>query len=69
MMRSRAWAWLIALVALVLAVTPLAAMSGMLGIAPMSVATANALWIAAIVLTIVSFGMSLRQGMRTRTRL
>jgi len=65
-MRSRAWAWLIALVALVLAVTPLAAMSGMLGLASMSVATANLLWIAAIVLTIVSFGMSLRQGMRTR---
>ena len=67
-MRSRAWAWLFALVALVLAVTPLAVMSGVLGIGPMSVATANSIWIAAIVLTIVSFVMSLRQGMRTRTR-
>lgn len=65
-MRSRAWAWLIALVALVLAVCPLAAMSGMLGLSPMSVATANGFWIAAIVLTIVSFAMSIRQGMRTR---
>ena len=65
-MRSRAWAWLIALVALVLAVAPLAAMSGMLGLGSMSVATVNSLWIAAIVLTIVSFLMSLRQGMRTR---
>ena len=67
-MRSRAWAWLIALVALVLAVAPLAVMSGVLGVGPMSVATANACWIAAIVLTIVSFGMSLRQGLRTRIR-
>jgi hypothetical protein len=67
-MRSRAWAWLLALVGLVLAVTPLAAMSGVLGLAPMSVATANSLWIAAMVLTIVSFVMSLRQGLRTRTR-
>ncbi len=65
-MRPRAWAWLIALIALVLAVTPLAAMSGILGFGPMSVATANGLWIAAIVLTIVSFVMSLRQGIRTR---
>jgi hypothetical protein len=67
-MRSRAWAWLIALVALVLAVCPLVAMSGVLGLGPMSTATANVLWIAAIVLTVVSFGMSLRQGLRTRTR-
>ena len=67
-MRSRAWAWLIALVALVLAVCPLVALSGVFGIAPMSIATANIVWIAAIVLTIVSFGMSLRQGFRTRTR-
>lgn len=67
-MRSRAWAWLIALVALVLAVAPLVAMSGILGIGPMSIATANACWIAAIVLTIVSFAMSLRQGIRTRAR-
>jgi hypothetical protein len=66
-MRSRAWAWLIALVALVLAVIPMAAMAGVFG-APMSVATANSLWIAAIALTIVSFVMSLRQGLRTRTR-
>jgi hypothetical protein len=67
-MRSRAWAWLIALVALLLAVAPLAAMSGILGLGRMSIAAANACWIAAIVLTIVSFGMSIRQGMRTRTR-
>jgi len=67
-MRSRAWAWLLALVALVLAVIPMAAMSGVFGVGPLSVATANALWIAAIVLTIVSFVMSLRQGLRTRSR-
>jgi uncharacterized membrane protein YtjA (UPF0391 family) len=65
-MRSRAWAWLLALIALVLAVIPLAAMAGMLGLSPMSTATANMLWIAAIVLTIVSFLMSLRQGFRTK---
>jgi hypothetical protein len=29
---------------------------------------ANSLWLAAIVLTIVAFAMSLRQGLRTRTR-
>jgi hypothetical protein len=62
-MRSRAWAWLIALMALVLAVIPLAAMS--VG-GPMSIAAANICWIAAIVLTIVAFAMSLRQGLRTR---
>ena len=67
-MRSRAWAWLIALVALILAVAPLAGMSDIFGIGPMSVATANACWIAAIALTIVSFGMSLQQGLRTRVR-
>ena len=67
-MRSRAWAWLLALVALVLAVIPMAAMAGMLGLTPMSIATANSLWLAAIVLTIVSFVMSIRQGLRTRTR-
>ena len=67
-MRSRAWAWLIALVAMVLAVAPLAGMSGILGVGPMSIATANACWIAAIALTIVSFAMSLRQGLRTRIR-
>lgn len=67
-MRSRAWAWLLALVALVLAVIPMAAMAGLFG-RPMSVATANSLWIVAIALTIVSFVMSLRQGLRTRTRL
>ena len=43
-------------------------MSGVLGLTPMSIATANILWIAAIVLTIVSFAMSLRQGLRTRRR-
>ena len=31
-MRSQAWAWLIALIALVLAVTPLATMSGIFGV-------------------------------------
>lgn len=67
-MRSRAWAWLIALVALVLAVAPLAAMSGMFGVPAMSVGTANTCWMAAIALTIVSFAMSLRQGIRTRIR-
>jgi len=67
-MSSRAWAWLLALVALVLAVIPMAAMAGVFGGGPLSVATANSLWIAAIVLTIVSFVMSLRQGLRTRSR-
>jgi hypothetical protein len=65
-MRSRAWAWLLALVALVLAVIPMAAMAGILGLRPMSLAVANSLWITAIVLTIVSFVMSIRQGLRTR---
>ena len=65
-MRSRAWAWLFALVALVLAVIPIAAMGGLFGLSPMSVALANGFWLSAIALTIVSFGMSLRQGMRTR---
>ena len=65
-MRSRAWAWLLALVALVLAVIPMAAMGGMLGLRPMSIAVANSLWITAIVLTIASFVMSIRQGLRTR---
>ena len=65
-MRSRAWAWLLALIALVLAVIPIAAMGGLFGLPPMSIAVSNSLWLAAIVLTIVSFVMSLRQGMRTR---
>ena len=65
-MRSQAWAWLIALIALVLAVTPLATMSGIFGVGRMSVAVTNICWIAAIVLTIVAFAMSLRQGLRTR---
>lgn len=65
-MRSRAWAWLLALIALVLAVIPIAAMGGLLGLPPMSIAVSNSLWLAAIVLTVVSFGMSLWQGMRTR---
>ena len=65
-MRSRAWAWLLALVALVLAVIPMAGMAGMFGLSRMSTESANSLWIAAIVLTIVSFVMSVRQGLRTR---
>jgi len=65
-MRSRAWAWLLALIALVLAVIPIAGMGGLFGLQPMSVVLANWFWLAAIALTIVSFVMSLRQGMRTR---
>src|SRR6476660_5037137 len=65
-MKSRAWAWLLALIALVLVVIPIAAMGRLFGLAPMSVAVSNSLWLAAIVLTIVSFVMSLRQGLRTR---
>ena len=65
-MRSRAWAWLLALVALILAVIPMAGMAGILGLKPMSIAIANSLWISALVLTIVSFVMSVRQGIRTR---
>ena len=65
-MRSRAWAWLFALIALVLAVIPIAAMGGLFGLAPMSVALSNWFWLSAIAMTIVSFVMSLRQGLRTR---
>jgi len=65
-MSSRAWAWLLALIALVLAVIPIAAMGGVLGLRPMSIAVSNSCWLAAIALTIVSFLMSLRQGFRTR---
>ena len=65
-MRSRAWAWLLALIALVLAVIPIAAMGGLLGRHPMSIAVSNSLWLAAIALTVVSLVMSIRQGMRTR---
>jgi hypothetical protein len=65
-MSSRAWAWLFALIALVLAVIPIAAMGGLFGLTPMSIALANWFWLSAIALTIVSFVMSLRQGMRTR---
>ena len=65
-MRSRAWAWLLALTALVLVVIPIAAMGRLFGLEPMSVAVSNAFWLTAIVLTIVSFVMSLRQGLRTR---
>jgi len=65
-MRSGAWAWIVALVALVLAVVPLAAMGGMLGLSPMSTATANMFWIGAIVLTIVAFILSIRLGLRMK---
>jgi len=65
-MRGRAWAWLFALIALVLAVVPIAAMGGLFGLTPMSVALSNWFWLSAIALTIVSFVMSLRQGLRTR---
>jgi hypothetical protein len=65
-MTSRAWAWLLALIALVLVVIPIAAMGRIFGLQPMSVGVSNSFWLAAIVLTIVSFLMSLRQGMRTR---
>ena len=65
-MRSRAWAWLFALIALALAVIPIATMGGLFGLSPMSVGLANWFWLSAIALTIVSFVMSLRQGMRTR---
>ena len=65
-MRSRAWAWLLALMALVLAVIPIAAMGRLLGLRPMSIAVSNSFWLAALVLTVVSFVMSLRQGLRTR---
>ena len=65
-MRSRAWAWLFALIALMLVVIPIAAMGRLFGLEPMSVAVSNAFWLTAIVLTIVSFVMSLRQGLRTR---
>jgi len=68
-MRSRAWAWLFALIALVLAMVPIAAMGHLFGMAPLSVALSNWFWLAAIALTIVSFVMSLRQGLRTRTRI
>jgi len=57
---------LLALIALVLAVIPMAGMGGILGLAPMSVAVANSLWIAALVLTVVAFAMSIRQAVKTR---
>jgi hypothetical protein len=65
-MKSRAWAWLLALIALVLAVIPIAAMGSLLGLRPMSVVVSNSFWLAAFALTIVSFVMSIRQGIRTR---
>jgi hypothetical protein len=65
-MKSRAWAWLLALIALVVAVIPMAAMERFLGLQPMSVLVSNSLWLAALALTIVSFEMSIRQGIRTR---
>ena len=65
-MKSRAWAWLLALIALVVAVIPMAAMERLLGLQPMSVLVSNSLWLAALALTIVSFVMSIRQGIRTR---
>lgn len=64
-MTSQGWAWLLALVALVLAVIPLAAMGGLFGLKPMSIAVSNAFWICALVLTVVSFVMSIRQGTKT----
>ena len=57
---------MLALVALILAVIPLAGMAGFLGLSQMSVAVANSLWICALVLTIISLVMSVRQGTRTR---
>jgi len=57
---------MLALVALILAVIPMAGMTGFFGLQPMSIAVANSLWIAALALTIVSFVMSVRQGTRTR---
>ena len=65
-MSSRAWAWLLALVALVVAGFPVAAMGGLFGLSPISIVAANSMWLVAIGLTIVSFIMSLRQAMRTR---
>lgn len=65
-MKSRAWAWLLALIALVLAVIPIAAMGNLLGLQPMGVLVSNSLWLTALALTIVSFVMSIRQGIRTR---
>jgi hypothetical protein len=65
-MRSRAWAWLLALIALVLAVIPMAGMAGIFGFGPMSIAVANSLWLSALVLTVVSLIMSIRQAARTR---
>ena len=64
-MRSQGWAWLFALIALVLAVIPLACMAGLFGLKPMTIAVSNAFWIAALALTVVSFFMSVRQGTRT----
>ena len=65
-MKSRAWAWLLALIALVLAVIPIAAMGGLLGLRPLSVVVSNSFWLAAIALTMISLVMSIRQGLRTR---
>jgi len=54
---------LLALVALILAVIP---MAGILGLKPVSIAIANSLWICALVLTVVALLMSVRQGLKTR---
>jgi hypothetical protein len=59
---------LLALIALVLAMIPMAGMGGILGMKPMSIGVVNMLWLAAIALTIASLGMSIRQGLRTRRR-
>ena len=61
-MRRRAWAWWLAFDALIFTVTPMVGMSGMFGIRPMSVAAADTLWIAALVLTVVSFFLWNSQG-------
>ena len=57
---------MLALVALILAVAPMAGMEGVLGLKPMSIAVANSLLICAFVLTVVSLVMSVRQGIKTR---
>ena len=56
-MRRRAWAWWLAFDALILTVAPMPGMSGVFGLMPMSLAVADALWISALALILVSFNL------------
>ena len=65
-MTRRAWAWWLAFDALILTVTPMVGMTGILGLQPMSVVAADALWISALVLTGLSSILWNRPGPNTQ---